>query len=200
MKYNVFTIDLNTALDMALDISGGFIYIKNATDLTVNIDVQYDNRNNDKINLTKSYGLVGKFNKLYLSASIQSGKTITVFVSDSYDSLRVFEQASQPDINTLATITNPVKIEPARNISTLARILIGTSATLLLANNTTRKRLLIKTLKTNSGYICIGSSAVTLTSGYILHPGEEIILEYSNALYAIAEIANDVLYILEEKE
>lgn len=110
-KYNVLNYDLTNGLDEEVQVPGGYIYMKEATDLGVKIAVRPDSKTNDAIYLRKQFGIVVEFKKLYITADAQAGKTVEIIVTNSYDTFRIFEQAQVQDINSVASITNPVTIQ-----------------------------------------------------------------------------------------
>lgn len=92
-KYNIFILDLTNARNSELlEAMGGYIWVKDATDPSVNIDVQIDNSANDKLNLHKSNGVVARFEKLFISNTAQSGKTITLLITPDFNTFRTIEQ------------------------------------------------------------------------------------------------------------
>lgn len=105
-KYNVFKFDLTNGLNEEINIQGGFIYLKDATDLATTIDVKPDYKSNDAITLKKQFGIVVDFSRLYITAGAQAGKSIELLVTDSLDTFRIFEQAQLTDIGTVAELTN----------------------------------------------------------------------------------------------
>lgn len=109
-KYNVLNYDLTNGLNEEVQVPGGFIYMKDATDLAVKIAVRPDSKTNDAVYLKKQFGIVVEFKKLYITADAQAGKTVEIIITNSYDTFRIFEQAQVQDINSVAAITNPVTI------------------------------------------------------------------------------------------
>lgn len=113
-KYNIFSFSLDSAIDEEIIFNGGFVYIKDATDLTVAVTVRPDSRSNDAVTLRKQFGIVVPFRKLFITAAAQAGKTVDILVTDSFDAFRIFEQAQVQDIGTVGTITNPVTSEVSK--------------------------------------------------------------------------------------
>jgi hypothetical protein len=99
-KYNVLKYDLTNKLDEVVEVQGGYLYVKDATDLTVKVDVRPDSKTNDAIILKKQYGIIVDFKRLYITADAQAGKTIEIVITSSYDEFRIFEQAQVQDIAT----------------------------------------------------------------------------------------------------
>lgn len=103
-SYQLFVFNLAAAGSERIDIEGGHLYIKEATDSTVNIDVQVDDNTADKVNLVRKTGIIGKFKTLFVSWAAQPGKTLTLLVSSSYDDFRVNEQALT-DVNIASSVS-----------------------------------------------------------------------------------------------
>lgn len=119
-KYNIFKYKLDNALSEAIEVAGGFVYVKDATDLNVTIQIQPDSQGNDLVTLKKQYGFVAQFKKLYLSASAQAGKEIEIIVTDSYDNFRIFEQAQSQEVSITEKIIEAAGSVYIYNISTAA--------------------------------------------------------------------------------
>lgn len=110
-KYNILNYNLTNGLNEEVQFPGGFIYLKDATDLSVKIAVRPDSKANDAVYLKKQFGIVVEFKRLYITADAQPGKTVEIIITNSYDTFRIFEQAQMQDINSVASITNPVTIQ-----------------------------------------------------------------------------------------
>lgn len=106
--YNILVLALDNArISERFELMGGFIYIKDATDLTVNIDVQLDESVNDKLNLKKGFGIVATFKQFFVSHTAQSGKTITLLITYDYQSLRTIENIFSLAQEVVTTSTAP---------------------------------------------------------------------------------------------
>jgi hypothetical protein len=134
-KYNVLNYNLTNGLNEEVQVPGGFIYMKDATDLSVKIAVRPDSKTNDAVYLKKQFGIVVGFKKLYITADAQANKTVELLVTDSYDTFRIFEQAQIQDINSVASITNPVTVASVTNPVTIAN---PTIADILKVGGTTQ--------------------------------------------------------------
>ncbi|OGW22902.1 MAG: hypothetical protein A2X55_07760 [Nitrospirae bacterium GWB2_47_37] len=110
-KYNILNYDLTNGLAEEIQVPGGFIYVKDASDANVKVAVRPDSKSNDLVYLKKQFGVVVEFRKLYITADAQSGKTVEIVIANSYDTFRIFEQAQTPDIATVGSITDPVTIQ-----------------------------------------------------------------------------------------
>ena len=105
-KYNMYVFDLtNARTSEVFEVMGKLAYVKDASDGLANMDVQLNESDNDKINLIRKCGIIATFRKLYLTNAAQSGKTITLFISTSFDELRLFEQSQGADVNVNQPIT-----------------------------------------------------------------------------------------------
>lgn len=65
----------------------------------------------------------------------------------------------------------------------------GGAATLLLAVDTTRREVLVRTLSTAAGIIRLGDSTVAAGKGFPLEPGDAAVIAGTAALYAANEAA-----------
>ncbi len=158
-NYQFFLIDLATAGKDVIEIEGGHVYIKDATDTLANVDFQVDDNTADKVKLVRKTGFIGRFKKLYVSWAAQPGKTITVLVSSSYEDFRVMEQqigdvnvvnASIPvtSASTLQVASASALLVTPEESSTLAvgQVTLVTSGTAyqIVAANSKRRRLVIE--------------------------------------------------------
>lgn len=111
-KYRLFTFTLDAALNERISFEGGFVYIFEATDGSVNVDIQYDGNSADKIKLYRKRGILGNFKELYVTAAAQAGKSITILISTSYDLFRVMEQSVADTFVTNPSIPVTLPINP----------------------------------------------------------------------------------------
>jgi hypothetical protein len=99
LNYHILSFNLNAGLPSTrIELAGNFIYVKEGTDYLTNINVKLNSSVNDAINLKRRYGIISDFKEFYLDAEIQENKSITLFVSDSYEKLRIFEQIGETSI------------------------------------------------------------------------------------------------------
>ena len=82
-KYNVLNYNLTNGLNEEVQVPGGFIYVKDATDANVKIAVRPDSKTNDSVYLKKQFGVVVEFKKLYITADAQAGKTVEIVIANS---------------------------------------------------------------------------------------------------------------------
>ena len=121
MNYKIIRVALDTArYSERLEVLGGFLYVKEASDGSANFDIQIDNSQSDKINLKKQYGIITDFKLIFISNTAQSAKWVDILVTSSFEEFRVFEQvaATSVDINeavieeattpTIYNVTNTV--------------------------------------------------------------------------------------------
>ena len=118
-RYRVFTIDLNNAVDLEFEMEGGFIYVKDATDLSTWVNVQPDTRDNDKIRLVKQHGFIvdSHFKRFYVTADAQTGKTVTLLVTDSYDHVRTIEQAEGSEVSISEAVVETAQTPALYNVT-----------------------------------------------------------------------------------
>ena len=104
-KYNIFKYDLTTRLNEILEVAGGFVYVKDATNPTTTITIRPDDISNDPLVFKKYSGLIVNFQRLHLTAPAQPANSVELFVSDNYDNINIFEKTelygSIPVIQTI---------------------------------------------------------------------------------------------------
>ena len=110
-KYNIFRYDLTNRLNGILEVTGGFVYVKDATNPTTTITIRPDEISNDPLVFKKYSGLIVDFKRLHLSAHAQPNNSIELFVSNNYNDINIFEKTeaygSTPRIfNTMIHMSN----------------------------------------------------------------------------------------------
>lgn len=87
-NYDTITIALDVAeTDKEFVYTGNYIYIAEATDIDVNIDVKFCEQSRANINLVHGRAVRTPFYRLYLSWSAQAGKSITLAVGVGEENL-----------------------------------------------------------------------------------------------------------------
>lgn len=190
------SIDLSTArTDRLLEVAGLVVYASEATDSTTSLQVRHNEISSGLITLTKGYGPVFPFYRLYLTNTAQAGKTITLIIGRA-SPFDIKDNRNQADMLTaLEAVRDELKGSSSGTDNTNATI--GTSAVLVLAANTSRKAFMVSAPAANTGKIYIGfTSGLTTSKGIAeLQPGMSLMLDdYQGTVYAISGTAAQSLY------
>ena len=216
-NYQYFVLDLSAAGKEKIEIEGGHVYIKDATDTVANVDVQVDDNTADKVNLVRKTGIIARFKTLFLSWAAQPGKTLTLLISSAYEDFRVMEQQigdvnvvnASLDVNVL---NGSIPVTSASALTTKPETVSGVTVgqlTLAVANtayqivaaNANRKRLRVHNTNT-SWLLMVGpTNAVTYANGYYvgLHNTPDFVMEgYTGALWGVTNQPGVVITFMEE--
>jgi hypothetical protein len=192
--YNTITVDLTTARSNEEYVfTGTYIYALNATDITANVNVKFNELFRGEINLVKGRGVRCPFYRFYLSNAAQAGKTITLAIGIESADFEIF------DVGKALEITGAVPIGGAAGTPAYAQVSVTTTATLIKAANGKRRSLLVQNLDATND-LCIGydASVTTANAGHSLKPGAAIELYYTGTIYGIRSAGSGNAGYLEE--
>ena len=110
-----------------------------------------------------------------------------------------FITAGEVSIDSLE-ITNTVTVTELRpgTYTATASKTIGTSSAAVVSSNTNRKRLMVRSLATNTGNFWFHDTTAVSGTGVPLLPGESRTFDYNGALFAINDTGAQTLYVDEE--
>jgi len=189
-KYQELTFDLGTArTDEELEISGDFILVEY---LDGSAYIKLDNPGHDAIDLSRIKQIKTspqKFNKIYITNTAQSGKTLKLLIGGA------------ASFTAEATKLGEIKISGYTATDIFhGQVDVGTTE-VQLTTETDCLSITIKADDDNTDDVYIGKSGVTTSNGLRLRPGQAITIYISNpsVLYAISGTAGQKVYILGEK-
>lgn len=166
------TIDLSIARSNAeLAVAGLFVYASDATDTSANLGIRHNELESGLITLTKNYGPIFPFYRLFLTNTAQAAKTITLIIGRAAP-FDIRDNRNQVDI-----ITTLEAIRDQRRAATgtlNAEATIGTAQATALAANTNRKSFSIQAKNTNTGviYVSYVTGCDTTHYKFILQAGQ----------------------------
>lgn len=133
------TINLASARDRELlEIAGLFIYADDATDVTSLLTIQHNELESGALAITKNYGIIYPFYRLFLTNTAQASKTITLTIGRAAP-FNVIDNRSQVDSTTLLTSILAGIVGPSAPLTAGAAVTLSAEG-VLLAANTARKR------------------------------------------------------------
>lgn len=101
--YATRTIDLSTARsNEEFSVAGNYFIILDATDLNANIQIRFNTLAADQLTFKKRQGVEVPFYRLFITNSAQAGKTITLIYGINDTPLKIVDQSSVFDINSVA--------------------------------------------------------------------------------------------------
>lgn len=172
------TIDLSTArTDELLEVAGLVIYAENATDATASLQIRHNELSSGLITLTKSYGQVYPFYRLYLTNAAQASKTITLTIGRASPYAVIDNRSGQDMLSAIQDL-----LEEAQGPSTASsgggRVQLSAEG-VILAANTDRKSFGIHNPSGNGLlYLRFDNTAVTTTNfAVVLAAGETYIAD-----------------------
>ncbi len=193
-RIKVRTIALGTALDMKeINLGGSMLWCVDAFSLTTNIQIRFQNQEQDPITFRKGMMIRGiDFNQLFVSCTAQAGASITL--------MAVVEDDKNINIENPAidfTVTNPTRPDHIHSAANLT-IVAAAAAVAIFPADATRYDAVIQASPPNTQNLRIGDSAVTGTEGHVLQPGETLILHTTGVIYCFtAAGADQVVHLLE---
>lgn len=106
--YSLLTLDLSTARsEYEITGAGNYFLVFDATDISTNVQVRFNETSADQVTLKKRQGLEVPFYRVFLTNTAQAGKTVTIAYGISDTPLKFIDQSSLVDINSIA---NPVDV------------------------------------------------------------------------------------------
>jgi len=198
-----WSFDLNAAGSQTINISGNFIYVVDATDGIATIGVQFSRLDSDidSFTLSKGLGIIHPFDKLYVSWSAQTSKTLTIWIGNlAPELLNVIDNRSAVALDTL--LTNIRDDQRATTGTAVAEQTINTTPEVnILAANTARVSFSVQAKDTNTHvvYVLYSTGVLSTKYKYILFPGAVLVdNKYRGAVYAIASAAGQLVGVQEE--
>ena len=197
-------LNLNTAGSKEVVIQGNFLYVVEATDTSANIQVQFNRQAAEAPSLTisKSFGYVHPFTKLYFSWDAQTGKTATVIVgSFAKEIMDVVDNRSQVDL--VATLEEILaELQGSLVPITWGPVAVTSSAggTEVAAATPTRKSIKLSAHPANTDVIYVGYDDTVSASNYaeILYPGDVFSVDdYRGIVRCIAAVNGEIVAVSE---
>jgi len=195
---DVVYVDLSIDRSNApLEISGAgtaLIGIE-ATDNNANLEISLEVPNGDtntRIQFKRGKRYFGPFSKIYIYHSAQAGKSMKLMRCFATRSVFAgFEDDSGETANSDLVIALGNSSAIATN-----QVAVGTSATVIKAANSARKR--IKITNNDAGTnLYIGASGVTTSNGDMIPPYGSTVLNTTAAIYGVGAVALTVSYLEE---
>ena len=191
-----YTFNLNAAGSQEINLAGNFIYAILGTDGLANVDVRFSRNDTDvdPYNLVQGLGITHPFDKLYITWTAQTNKTLAIWVGNlAPELLGVIDNRSNitSDILLTAILTQLTGTVTAGNFATVQ---VAAAATLIIAANANRKSLIIQNLLGNTGNLYLGfTNTVSATVCFVcLAPGQAWTTDdYQGAVYGLQTVAND---------
>lgn len=155
-----------------------------------------DGESDDKrrISLKDGKRIYRPFVKIFLYNNPQPGKYLKLLRGTELPSLRVGVE----DDSGEAANSDLVQALGNSNSFVTGQVLVNTSAVLLVAANSSRKRITIKSIGTNPNDVAIGNAGVAMNTGHRLGVGDAITLNTTAEIYAIGANTGNTLTYLEE--
>jgi len=154
----VYTLPLDTALtNFQVEIAGNFIACVASTDLSVNVDIEFNKFGSGKINFTQGLSFSRPYARFFITSSAQSGKTIT-FILSSYAPELFAIQDNRSNALQAQYLSN-IQDELRGNTTPQGYDHVAVSSTAptkVIALNAARKAFIIQQLETNTGDMYIG--------------------------------------------
>lgn len=94
----------NARTDELLEIAGLLIYVEGTTDANTSLQIKHNEISSGLITLTKSYGAVFPFYRLFLTNTAQAGKTITLTISQASPFQIIDNRSAQDSLSVLSSI------------------------------------------------------------------------------------------------
>lgn len=191
-------IQINLAVvvqDKEYNLSGNFLYVKDAPDQDSYVDIKVNGSNNTALSWTKQTGFVQPFNRLYITTPAGQTGTMTILIAaeapELFDVIDNRSAISQDTAGIYAELRGDITPENWGTEKT-----IGVAASKVLDANANRKRAQFQAKSTNAGIIYIGFDNTVTSSKWIaeLLAGMAFSVDdYRGDLYAIATVAGEKL-------
>lgn len=190
------------ALDSALDakefnLTGTFFYIIDASSKTVKANIQFESQSNGSIPVQQGSFLSGiRYDKLYITANAVAGGYITIMGGvETEGRVQALNPADQ--FNDISIIKS-TKITPTPAWFSTAGTAPG--ATLMVAANATRRRMIVSADPGNSAGYRVGGSDVDATHGVYLTAGQSMEVLSTDAFYIFDDsiVATDKFHFYAE--
>ena len=168
-----YDISLNAGVDYNLNVDGNIFFAASNSSV-------YSLRFDDE-NLFQSVKVGAKinFDSSYRRITLTSATTQNVRVIAGYGDFD----------NTVESVL--AFLIPASILDPISDVTIGATATLIAAQDSTRREIALTLLDTATAGIRIGDSGVTATKGLLLVPGTTVFIGTSAAIYGIRTGSSD---------
>lgn len=193
-ELRAFTIDLSVArteAPLVLNLSGNWLYCRQATPSTAQATIQFNTQRGDGIPFGLGFLVKGlPFTRLYLTNSAQAGATLTLFYSDD-SRMEIINPSAE--IQQVGVVKADTVVHGAQTV--------GVAAVSVIAANPLRQRVTLQADDGNAGIIWVGGSGVTVANSIgFLQAGDSITLQNTTQIYAISDTAAQDLRYYEESE
>jgi hypothetical protein len=195
-RIGVKTIALdNTTTDKEYEMGGNIIWVPDASDLDAKIEIKYQEQTNDPIPIQHGSFIGGPpFSRLFISWEAQASKTITLLYTRGPKQPFRIENATANYTGVSVTGTvdvdiqnQPIEVEleDVNTVTSVADYSVPATTTANIASALAgQKSIIISNLASNTQTMRIGDSSTGATRGQPLAPGETLILDTSDDIYA----------------
>lgn len=160
IKTRVFKLDTAQTTPVEINIAGNFLWAFAATDLVSEIDVQFNDQQNDAIPVTSGFGIGGiNYGKIYIAWAAQPGKTVTIMYGmlPSINNFFVNPANALNTVNVSGVVNVAIAKEQAiKSAADVTLTVPGTgviTSTQLLAANTKRLFAIIILLSVSGAFL-----------------------------------------------
>lgn len=160
----VYSFDLTTARDdEAFGVTGNFFYVLDSTDTTDSITVKFNQKDIIGVPLSKQLGLRTPFDKVYISHTAQSAKTMTIVVGTvSQQFLDIIDNRSNIDADLAALLEYTQGDTAPENGG--ARVQLSAEGEILAANADRKGAFVHNPASNGVLYLRLGTGTVTTTN------------------------------------
>lgn len=197
-----FVLPLDTALNnKQYSFTGNFIYVQEATDNNVVVDIGLNRSDADKFQFSKGFGLIFPFKSLFIDSTAQSGKTITILIFNFAP--EIFDVIDNRSALELTSILDEILKQIKGNTTSQeggARVQLSAEGQVLASNTDRVSYTLHNPIANNTMYIRHGSTTVTTTNyRYALEGGQTIMIDnYQGEVRALASTTGQYLHYGED--
>ena len=179
--YDTFTIDVTTLTsDREFVVAGNYLYVLDATDIDVSVNVKFNEKMHKSIEIFKGRGIRSPFYRLYFSWAAQAGKIITIAVGTESQSFEIL------DLGKALEITGAMRLAAASGTPAYGVVSVNDSATLIKAANGDRRSVLIQNHDpANLLYLGYDASVTIANAGGILDYLGAIEFFFTGTIYGI---------------
>lgn len=194
--YKKLVLRLDASRDNEVfEIVGDGMYVLDATDTGVSVDVRFSEIEADAITLIKRKGVRLPFYRFFVTHAAQAGKTITIILMRDLEmQVGVIDFSAAQDVNS---ILQPVQTKQPATLNVSA-VVVGIVAVQILAANLNRKK--FTSLNNGATDLYFGKDGtVTTANGFgKIVAGQAWDSEYTGAVWAIGSAAVGDLRVMEE--
>ena len=191
-----WSFDLTNAGEITINLQGNFIYGFEGTDGTANVDIQFSRKDSssDVFNIVKGVGYTHPFDKLHISWTAQTSKTLTIYIANLAPEL--FGVTDNRSAIIASTLLQEILDEMTGGV--LAQgynvVTLNINPKKVVSSNTSRKSLLIQAHKSNGDISYVGFDASVTSSKYViaLSAGDTYAIDdYRGDIYVANATATD---------